>query len=152
MPHSDYCDFLLTDLNVNLTQRLQRVHNACVRFVCDVRRADHITPSLETLSWFRLKERRNLHSLMLLFRILHTTTPPYLFDRFHYLSSYHNLDTRSQNSLILTIPSHTTSSYSSSYTVTLARHWNSLHCHIRDCRTINSFRNKLLAQPAYLLF
>ncbi|KAJ4438487.1 hypothetical protein ANN_14432 [Periplaneta americana] len=33
------------------SQKLQRVHNSCVRFVCDVRRDDHITPSFQTLNW-----------------------------------------------------------------------------------------------------
>ncbi|KAJ4436732.1 hypothetical protein ANN_16864 [Periplaneta americana] len=37
----------------NPSQKLQRVHNSCVRFVCDVRRADHITPSFQTLNWLR---------------------------------------------------------------------------------------------------
>ncbi|KAJ4438719.1 hypothetical protein ANN_14666 [Periplaneta americana] len=41
MPHFDYCDILLTDLSVTSAQRLQRVHNMCVRFVCNIRRADH---------------------------------------------------------------------------------------------------------------
>ncbi|KAJ4450950.1 hypothetical protein ANN_02385 [Periplaneta americana] len=41
MPHFDYCDILLTDLSVISAQRLQRVHDMCVRFVCNIRRADH---------------------------------------------------------------------------------------------------------------
>ncbi|KAJ4446454.1 hypothetical protein ANN_13150 [Periplaneta americana] len=42
MPHFDYCDILLTDLSVTSAQKLQRVHNMCVRFVCNIRRTDHI--------------------------------------------------------------------------------------------------------------
>ncbi|KAJ4444062.1 hypothetical protein ANN_05851 [Periplaneta americana] len=143
MPHFDYCDFLLTDLNVNQSQRLQRVHNSCVRFVCDVRRADLITPSFQTLNWLRLNERRHFHSLVLLFQVLHTSTPTYLASRFSYLSSYHNLFTRTQNSRILAIPTHKTSSYSSSYTISLSRLWNTLPSDIRDCRNLVAFKSKL---------
>ncbi|KAJ4441497.1 hypothetical protein ANN_11353 [Periplaneta americana] len=57
LPHFDYCDILLTNLNSNLAQTLQRVHNACIRFICNIRKYDHITPSLETL------QCRNLDNL-----------------------------------------------------------------------------------------
>ncbi|KAJ4433995.1 hypothetical protein ANN_16314 [Periplaneta americana] len=37
MPHFDYCDIILSNLNANLSNRLQRVHNACVRYICNIR-------------------------------------------------------------------------------------------------------------------
>ena len=83
MPHFDYCDSLFTDLSVNLAQRLQRVHNVCVRYICNNRRSDHDTPSLEKLSWLRLRERRTFYWLSLLFNILNTSTPSYLSNRFN---------------------------------------------------------------------
>ncbi|KAJ4446552.1 hypothetical protein ANN_13249 [Periplaneta americana] len=66
----DYSSKITTPINLNLqpicdswrwrlkyvyvtapdnSQRLQRVHNACVRFICNIRKYDHITPSLKTL-------------------------------------------------------------------------------------------------------
>ena len=143
MPHFDYCDILLPDLSVTSAQRLQRVHNMCVRFVCNIRRADHVTPSLEMLSWLRLEDRRKIHCLSLLFHILHFSTPVYLASRFQNLSTHHNLDTRSQHSSILSIPSHRTSSYSSSFTVAVLRLWNSLPSNVRDCQTSNQFKNRV---------
>ena len=143
MPHFDYCDSLFTDLSVNLAQRLQRVHNVCVRYICNIRRSDHVTPSLEKLSWLRLRERRTFHSLSLLFKILNTSTPSYLSNRFNRLSHFHNLGTRSQQCSVLSIPSHNTSLYSSSFTVSLAKTWNSLPLSIRDCGTLSKFKNEL---------
>ena len=143
MPHFDYCGTLYTDLNMRLTDRLQRVHNACVRFICNVRRSDRITPSLNMLSWVRLKERRTIHSLTLLFNILQTSNPSYLASRFQHLSSYHEIDTRSQHHITLSIPKHRTSFYSSSFTISAAHLWNSLPQHVRYCRTSSNFKNKL---------
>ncbi|KAJ4435260.1 hypothetical protein ANN_23838 [Periplaneta americana] len=37
----------------NLSSRLQRVHNACVRYICNIRKYDHVSPSSQTLSWLR---------------------------------------------------------------------------------------------------
>lgn len=143
MPHFDYCDIILSNLNANLSSRLQRVHNACVRYICNIRKYDHVSPSFQTLSWLRLSDRRALHSLVLLFQILRTATPIYLASRFQNLSSYHQLSTRSHHNNLLIIPYHKTSLYSSSYTVSVARNWNSLPSDIRGCWTITSFRSKL---------
>ncbi|KAJ4443416.1 hypothetical protein ANN_05084 [Periplaneta americana] len=76
--------------------------------------------------------------------VLHTSTPTYLASRFSYLSSYHNLFTRTENSRILAIPTHKTSSYSSSYTISLSRLCNTLPCDIRDCRNLVEFKSKLI--------
>ncbi|KAJ4428820.1 hypothetical protein ANN_25813 [Periplaneta americana] len=43
MPYLDYCDVLYSDLSVELSLRLQRVHNACVRFIFNSRRYDHVS-------------------------------------------------------------------------------------------------------------
>ncbi|KAJ4426432.1 hypothetical protein ANN_27246 [Periplaneta americana] len=90
MQHFDYCDALLSDLSSELSVKLQRAQNMCVRYVCNIRRYDHISPSFASLSWLRLKDRRTLHSLSLLFRILHTSTSNYLSSRFSYLYSNHD--------------------------------------------------------------
>ena len=112
----------------------------CVRYICNIRRSDHVTPYLEKLSWLRLRERRTFHSLFLLFN---TFTPSYLSNRFNRLSHFQNLGTRSQQCSVLSIPSHNTLLYSSSFTVFLAKTWNSLPLSIRDCRTLSKFKNEL---------
>ncbi|KAJ4445832.1 hypothetical protein ANN_12517 [Periplaneta americana] len=136
-------DFLLTDLSSDNKTKHQRAHNLCVRFVSNVRKYDHITPSLEAIGWLKLDKKRNLHSLLFLFEILNSSILSYLSSRFTYLSSHHNLNTRSRHETILTIPSHRTSSYSSSSTIALPRLWNSLPASIRDCRNKIEFKRKL---------
>lgn len=143
MPQFDYCDVLLSDLSHDLTQKLQRVHNACVRFICNIRLYDHISPSFNELSWLRLADRRSLHCLSLLYQILHTSTPEYLASRFHNLSTYHNLYTRSQRDTLLSVPLHRTSAYSSSFTIDTIRSWNSLPADVRGCQTLNVFKSKV---------
>ncbi|KAJ4452058.1 hypothetical protein ANN_03574 [Periplaneta americana] len=53
-PYLDYADILLTDLSSDKKTKLQRAHNLCVRFVSNVRKCDHITPSLETIGWLKI--------------------------------------------------------------------------------------------------
>ncbi|KAJ4437864.1 hypothetical protein ANN_13803 [Periplaneta americana] len=80
---------------------------------------------------------------------LHTSTPIYLASRFSYLSSYHNLFICTQNSRILAIPTHKTSSYSSSYTISPSRLWNTLPSDIRDYRKLVTFKSKLIQAFSY---
>ncbi|KAJ4427870.1 hypothetical protein ANN_23875 [Periplaneta americana] len=86
----------------------------------------------------RLKERRTIHSLSLLFRIMHTSTPNYLLSRFQFLTTLRN-----RHQALLSIPHHRTSLYSSSYTVEIPRLWNSLPNDVRDCRILSQFKIKL---------
>ena len=42
-----------------------RAQNACrpIRYICNIRRYDHVSPSFRALSWLRLRDRRTAHSL-----------------------------------------------------------------------------------------
>ncbi|KAJ4441333.1 hypothetical protein ANN_11188 [Periplaneta americana] len=61
-------------------------------------------------------------------------------DRHVSVSRYHNLNTRSQYDNTLEMPLHTSSLYSSSFTVATSRHWNSLPPEVKGCRTLISFK------------
>ena len=41
IPHFDYCDILLTDLNCDLKEKL-RVRNMCIRYIFNIRKYDHV--------------------------------------------------------------------------------------------------------------
>lgn len=143
MPHFDYCDVLYSNLSAELSQKLQRVHNVCVRFIFNIRRHDHISEYFLRLSWLRLQDRRLVHSLCLLYRIIHDSTPNYLASRFTLLASHHNRNTRSQHNLLLSIPHHQTSLYSSSFSIAMARSWNSLPLEIRGSLSPQTFKIRL---------
>ena len=83
MPHFDYCDVLLTDLSNKHSEKLQRVHNMCIRYIFNIRRYDHVSPYFHELSWLKLHNRRKMHCLVLLFKIVLTSNPNYLASRFH---------------------------------------------------------------------
>ena len=141
MPYFDYCDILLTNLTTDLSQKLQRVHNTCVRFIYNTRKYDHVglSPSFEALGWLRLQERRYIHSLVLLYNILNTPTPTYISTRFHYY-----LPTMtSRHDPFLSMPSRRTSQYTSSFTATVSRSWNSLPSSLRNCQNIPQYKASL---------
>ena len=53
-----------------------------------------------------IRDRRTIHSLSLLYNILHTSTPKYLLNRISGLCGSHNLDIRSQQNTCIIYSSH----------------------------------------------
>ena len=132
MPHFDYCDVVYNDLTEDLSIRLQRAQNSCVRFILGIKKSDHITPGFRQLNWLRLNDRRNLHSVCLVHRILSSSVPSYLASNFEYLHSNHNFNTRSRSGTQLAFPIHRTSLLDNSVTINAIRRWNALPVEIRD--------------------
>ena len=82
MPHVDYCNVVLANLDDVHTYRLQRIQNASVRFIFNLKHYDHLTSFFNRLQWLKVSQRQEWHSLALLFKILRTRQPSYLFQRF----------------------------------------------------------------------
>ncbi|KAI5751709.1 hypothetical protein M8J77_010196 [Diaphorina citri] len=139
-PHFDYCDSVYGGLNGELGQSLQMAQNACVRFACNLRKFDHLTDSYAQLGWLKLNQRREIHALTLLFKVLNTLKPQYLRDIFGFLSEAGQYQTRSQNTRVLEIPLHRTLAYSNSFHVRTVRLWNDLPVVFRNAISVESFK------------
>ena len=50
--HLDYCSVVYLDDSEELQKRLQRLQNACVRYISGARRDEHITACREDLSYY----------------------------------------------------------------------------------------------------
>ncbi|KAJ8883542.1 hypothetical protein PR048_015386 [Dryococelus australis] len=70
-------DLLFTDLNNNLSLKLQILQNFCVRYILNSSRRDYIgsTPFYKTVNWPLLKKRRTFKSLLLLQNISRLRCP-----------------------------------------------------------------------------
>lgn len=143
LPILDYGDVCNLDLNENLLNKLDRLLNYGIRFIFNVRKYDHISEYRNRLQWLNVRLRRNMHVLSLLYTILfNTNSPPYLTERFQYLSS-HGVPLRSADNLLLLIPCHTSTCYSDSFTVNAARLWNDLPLEVRNSPSIVFFKKRL---------
>lgn len=125
LPHFNYCDVVINDMTVELSDRLQRAQNYCIRFIFNLRRYDHVTPYFHQLGLMKLNNLREYHTLSLLHAIIKSKSPEYLSEVFKLMSEINSYATRRGNSL-LTIPRHRTATFNKSFTVTACRLWNSL--------------------------
>ncbi|KAK3912816.1 LINE-1 retrotransposable element ORF2 protein, partial [Frankliniella fusca] len=79
MPHLDYASVLFTDISDTNHQRLQRLQNAAVRFICGSSRFDHITPFYTSLNILNLEKRRIVAVAVLIRKIIKYRSPVYLY-------------------------------------------------------------------------
>ena len=77
----DYADVVYGPcLSSSLLSVVQRVQNSCLRFSYNVRKYDHITPSFQRSGWLKMKQRWIFHLCCLVYKILATGTPRYLYE------------------------------------------------------------------------
>lgn len=144
LPLIDYADISYPDLTEELLDKLDRLQNMCIRYVFGLRKYDHVSQFRNKLQWLNIRLRRSFHLLTSLYNILYDPlAPPYLNDRFEFLCDSHSRSLRSSANNQLKIPSHSSSKYSSSFSVSAARQWNKLPLTIRQSPTLNSFKLKL---------
>jgi hypothetical protein len=113
---------------------LQRVQNACVRYCFTVPRYSHITPYLSQNKLLNMASRRVLHFANLLFGVVHTGKPAYLYDKLRFSLRSNRISSR------LLCPPHRTSAFRGSFRFAAAKCWNDLPPPIRNCKSIGSFK------------
>lgn len=134
-PYFDYANVAYCDLNDELTNKLQKAQNACVRFIFSLRIDEHVTPYYRVLKWLKIKERRELNVLSLTYKVLKYGKPEYLYENYVYLRNVHLRNTRFGEE-ILSFPVHRTVTYTKSFHVMSVRLMNSLE---RSVRVIDKY-------------
>lgn len=141
LPIIDYADICYPDVTEELLNKLDRLLNLCIRYVFGLRKYDHVSHFRTQLKWLNIRFRRSVHVLVSLYSILNNPkTPVYLKSRFKFLCDSHNIPLRSTFNNLLKIPSHSSSRYSDSFTVSAARQWNKLPLAIRQASSVNVFK------------
>lgn len=117
--HFNYCDVNIDDMTVELSERLQRAQNYCIRFIFNLRRFDHVTPYFEYLGVMKLKYFREYHIVTLMYVIISLNLKSYLSERYSFLSQISSLHTRI-GALLLSIPQHSTTIFNQFFLATLS--------------------------------
>ena len=74
----DYCNVLLAGLPASATRPLQRIQNAAARLVFNQPKFSHVTPLFRSLHWLPITARIKFKTLVLSYKAVHQTAPPYL--------------------------------------------------------------------------
>lgn len=123
IPVLEYGSIVYNDLAEILNIKIQRIQNACVRFILDVRREEHITPYFIQLQWLKLKDRRTIAIATLTLNILRNKTPAYLYEGFCRMDNIHSRCNRFSQ-YTMQIPKHRTTKYNKSFICSASRIYN----------------------------
>lgn len=136
-PHFDYCAAALGDLTGTLDSRLQVALNSCVRFVFNLKWWDHVTPHRLKLLWLSARNRRLFLSTRLLHKIILTSNPEYLLNRFSFSTP---LRPSRREGPFLRIPFSNSQQFLDSFTISTSKFWNSLPLSLRQSDSIDTFK------------
>uniref|UniRef100_A0A2A4IWQ4 Reverse transcriptase domain-containing protein n=1 Tax=Heliothis virescens TaxID=7102 RepID=A0A2A4IWQ4_HELVI len=136
----NYCDTVYGPCLLARTDRLiQRIQNACVRFCIKVPRRQHVTPYTNQIKFLKMTARRKLHLASLMFGIVTTQKPHYLYEKLTWKQTCYKHGLRSVVAP-LKVPPHKTAAFRGSFKFAATHCWNDLPPPLRDLKTINSFK------------
>ena len=109
--------------------QIQRVQNACLRFIYGIGRREHISHTLDWASWLNMSRRRALHKACMYHRIILRATPPYLYNRIRFRTDVHNINIRHRHTL--TIPQHRLQLFKRSFSYSVPSVFNNIPLDLR---------------------
>ena len=138
----DYCNSLLAGMPKDKLNRLQRVQNNAARLILKVPKSEHITPFLKELHWLPIHLRIKYKIALLCFKALNGLCPLYIENLLKPYVPGRIL--RSCGTNVLEEPLSRLKTYGDrSFSSYAPRVWNALPKHVRDAKSISSFRSQL---------
>ena len=143
----NYCDAVYQNIDMCLQNKVQKIQDMCCRFIFNKKKFDHCNyeEMRKTLGWLSMKQRRELHSLTMMYKILHGLAPNYLQDLFSYQNDVHTVNTRGSKDNQIWIDKNIKSKiHRDSFRYYTACQYNALPRNIRDSKSVSSFKNNLI--------
>ena len=141
----NFGDALQLNVSQHLQTKIQRIQNLCLRLIFDVKKKtivdyDELRRELNMLD---MNQRRILHSLCLLFKILNNLGPVYLRDLFTLHEEVYVRETRTSNRNIYLPNTPVSSIHNKSFKYYTARIWNELPNDVQSSKTVDTFKRKV---------
>lgn len=125
LSHFNYLDVVYHSCLTMFDQsRIQRVQNACIRFIFGIRKYQSVSHKLLELKWLNMKERRILHMCCFYHKVITSKTPSYLYSKIAFGDTLHDLNTRYCKRIF--VPRHTTAIYKSSFSYSICKYYNAI--------------------------
>lgn len=131
----NYADTVTGECLFGYTKNLiQRVQNACARFCFSIPRRAHVTPFLNQGNLMNMKSRRSLHFACLLFGIIRTKTPSYLYDKLSFSQRQVRFASR------LVCPGYRSAAFRGSFRYAATKCWNNIPPPFRKLTAVSTFK------------
>ena len=137
----DYGGCLLGGISKRDLGRLQRLQNKCARLICQKPKWSFATPLLNELHWLPVSKRIQYRILVQTYKSLLTTLPQYISSLFQQQRTSYSLRSTSAPSYV--IPKSRKQAGFKSFQSLAPRLWNKLPTSLRNCTSLDLFKNHL---------
>lgn len=134
LPYFLYCHSSFLGLSNKQFSRLNLAFNSCIRYVHKLNKFDHISMYKTSLLGSDLNTFYDMHTVLLIYKILRNKRPTYLFSKFSYL--------RSKRTSNMLIPKNRSKILNSSFFARGVGLWNSLPSDVKSSESCNIFRKE----------
>ena len=133
--HLDYCNVLYVNLPKKLLNKLQKLQNAAIRVIFNVRSRHPVSSFFSELHWLNIEQRIIFKCILLIYKSIHGLAPAVLEDM---------VIVRNNNNLTLQNVYYKHSKYGKrAFSYYASRYWNTLPIDIRCINTVSSFKTAL---------
>jgi len=140
----DYCNAVLAGLPASSLTPLQRLMNAAVRFVADLKPRAHVTPAFRELHWLPVEQRITFKLCTIMHGVVHGRAPAYLSDTLSAVSSFPaRRHLRSAAAGLFDVPRIKTVHGGRAFSVAGPTAWNNLPHTVRNIDSAVTFRRHL---------
>ena len=137
----NYGDVVLQNLSDQLSKKIQKLQNSCVRFAFGLRKFDHISAFIKKKKILNMENRRLLHNLTLMFRIKNSMAPRYLCNRIKDHTATHTHLTR--NRINIDTPFAKSKQRNMSYFINISKKFNTISKKFSvNNISLNTFKSK----------
>ena len=140
LPHFDHCSSVWDELNITLSDKLQKLQNRAARVITRSSYDTSISFFLKRLHWDNISTRRKKLKAMLMFKTIKGLSPMCLQNLFSIRSTSYNLR---DSEIKLHLPKPRTNYRKRSFGYSGALLWNSLPVNLRKIDSLGRFKREI---------
>ena len=142
LSHMDYCNSLLAGITQYQLDKLQHIQNMGCQVICNLKKNDHVTPSMKGLHWLKIHDRILYKLCLLVYKCHNVMSPEYLADMLPSKTHLRTLRSSTNNTIP---PAHFKNSqcHRSSFSSAGPMAWNSLLFAVKTSHPIDNFKSSL---------
>ena len=133
-------------MNKVTQNKIEKILKLCIRYIFNAKKSSvfSITEHRKKLGWLNMSERRAVHGLTLMFKIVNGQAPNYLSDLITFTDEIHHINTRSSRRKKIWISKDIKlKSRRSAFFFSMCTLYNNLPENITNSKNVEIFKNKI---------
>ena len=136
-----YCSCVWSNTSSSNLKKIQAVQNFACRIITNIRKFNHVTPSLRQLNLLPIEQLMLYRDTVMIYKCIKNLASSYLSNKFRKRSKLHEHPMRDQE--LLNIPLFRTATGQRTFHYRAVKIWNDLEDELKHIPTFGNFKRKL---------